>query len=361
VPSVDSKLDPAAFRAALRPWLAVQLDAPDLTISTSDVPKQGMSNETVLFDASWTTAAGPDAASFVLRMTPADNQLFLGGDVRLQYEMTCAARRHGIPAANCRWFEPDDSVLGTPFYVMDRVVGRTPLDVPSYNAEGWVKDLTVAERGTLWANGMEQLARIHQLDHTHDDFALLRERAGGRQGLDIVLGHLDEWCRDSLDGRAHLTIDPAMAWLFEHRPAHEPPVGVSWGDARIGNMIFGDDLSVVAVTDWEMASIAPAEVDLAWWLLLDEFFSTTYRHKRLAGLPDAAATVEHHERQLGRPLHDLRWYDVLALTRYAAAMVRMGDLFARSGAQPDDIFVHVNPIVAMLAERLGLPEPSRPE
>ena len=50
------------------------------------------------------------------------------------------------------------------------------------------------------------------------------------------------------------------------RPATEPPASLCWGDARIGNMLFHDDRSVASVLDWEMATIGPAEMDLAWYL-----------------------------------------------------------------------------------------------
>jgi aminoglycoside phosphotransferase (APT) family kinase protein len=360
VPAVDRTVEPETLRLVLEPWLAAQFAAADLRITDCRVPKQGYSNETAIVDAAWTAASGATGGSFVVRMQPADSQIFLGGDVRLQFVMTSAARRHGVAAPVCRWFEPDSAVLGTPFYVMDAVTGRTPADVPSYNTGGWVAELDVDQRAALWRNAMAQLARIHQLDHRHDDFALLHDRSGGRRGLDVVLGHLEAWCRSALIGRRHATIDPAMAWLHEHRPPDEPPIGVSWGDARIGNMIFDDDLDVAAVTDWEMASLAPAEVDVGWWLFLDEWSAAAQGEVRLPGLPDPATTIAHHERALGRPLHDLHWYEVLAGTRYAVAMVRMGDLLARSGLMPDDRFVHVNPVLSMLAARLDLPEPARP-
>ena len=46
---------------------------------------------------------------------------------------------------------------------------------------------------------------------------------------------------------------------------------LNWGDARIGNMLYVD-FEPVAVLDWEMATVGPREVDLAWMIFLDTFF-----------------------------------------------------------------------------------------
>ena len=52
-------------------------------------------------------------------------------------------------------------------------------------------------------------------------------------------------------------------WLEVHWPRHEGPALLSWGDSRYGNLIYRD-FDPVAVLDWEMAGIAPPELDLAY-------------------------------------------------------------------------------------------------
>ena len=43
---------------------------------------------------------------------------------------------------------------------------------------------------------------------------------------------------------------------------------LSWGDARIGNMMFGDDLAVNGVLDWEMVGLGSPDIELGWWLFI---------------------------------------------------------------------------------------------
>uniref|UniRef100_UPI00202888D2 phosphotransferase n=1 Tax=Caballeronia sp. ATUFL_F1_KS39 TaxID=2921766 RepID=UPI00202888D2 len=69
------------------------------------------------------------------------------------------------------------------------------------------------------------------------------------------------------DGKPQPTVDAGLAWLLANQPQDEP-VGLSWGDARVGNMIFSD-ARCVAVLDWEMVALGNPEQDLGWWLFLD--------------------------------------------------------------------------------------------
>ena len=63
------------------------------------------------------------------------------------------------------------------------------------------------------------------------------------------------------DGFRIPIIDRSFEWLEEHWPADPGPDVLSWGDARIGNIIY-DEFTPVAVLDWEMAGFGPREIDL---------------------------------------------------------------------------------------------------
>lgn len=358
MPTVDSH-QPEEIRRALEPWLAARLGADRVSIDDIASPAQGFSSETILMDVSWSQAGASKKLGMVARIQPTRHQVIWRNDARLQFDMMKAMQRHAVPVANCRWIEEKAGVLRSPFFVMDRVSGHTPLDNPPYGAAGWVFDMTPAERRELWNNAIETMAVIHRIDW-RDGFGFLLERAGGRAGLDGVLAHLDEWYEWALGGRPHPTVDPAIAWLRAHRPSTEPPTGISWGDCRIGNMIFGDDRSVLAVTDWEMAGLGPAEMDLAWWLFLDRFHSSGYGLDRLPGLPGEAETVARYAELLGRPIADLHWYQVLAGVRFGLVMVRLGFLIKELYQLTDDSMAYVSPVTQILADLLGLPAPAVP-
>ena len=61
-------------------------------------------------------------------------------------------------------YQSGSSVLGVPFYVMEKVTGWVPSDFPPYHVAGPLFEAPVAERQRLWWNAVETLARIHTLD-----------------------------------------------------------------------------------------------------------------------------------------------------------------------------------------------------
>lgn len=124
-------------------------------------------------------------------------------------------------------------------------------------------------------------------------------------------------------------IDRARQWLEDNWPsradAREPVL--SWGDARIGNMMFRD-FRPVAVFDWEMAGIAPRETDLGWMVFLHTFFQDIAEQLGVPGLPEfmtpEGASATYAEAAGVEPL-ELEWFMVYAAYRHAAIMVRVFD------------------------------------
>ena len=68
-----------------------------------------------------------------------------------------------------------------------------------------------------------------------------------------------------------------------------------WGDARVGNMCFADDLSVVALFDWETAGTGPPDIDLGWWLMFERFLCEALGFTRLPGVPDDDEFVRRYQ------------------------------------------------------------------
>ena len=79
-----------------------------------------------------------------------------------QAEVMQRLGRH-VPVPHIVGIEPDASVLGSPFYLMRRVNGRTPSDVPSWHKRGWTAEVTADERETLCDNGLRALAAVQIL------------------------------------------------------------------------------------------------------------------------------------------------------------------------------------------------------
>src|SRR5262249_11141778 len=136
-------------------------------------------------------------------------------------------------------------------------------------------------------------------------------------------------------------IEAAFDWLHAHWPADEGETVFSWGDSRIGNILYRD-FEPVAVLDWEMAGLAPREVDLGWLIFMHRFFEDVAETYGLPGMPnllrrdDVAAT---YEALTGHMPHDLDFYTMYAATRHGIIMSRIARRSIHFGEAeaPDDV------------------------
>ncbi len=124
-----------------------------------------------------------------------------------------------------------------------------------------------------------------------------------------------------------------------------------WGDVRLGNVIFGDDLVPRAVLDWDMASIGAAEHDVAWFTTLESTMRSLF-DTHLAGFPDRDGTIAQYEHLSGRALEDFGWYETLALLRSTAILTRIGYLHRDAGL-PSPLPIEHNPLLDVLAARIA--------
>jgi aminoglycoside phosphotransferase (APT) family kinase protein len=331
--------------------LADRPEATDIEVTPVPASKNGFSNETELFDATWRERGEPYQKGFVLRTQVAGREVFYDTDLLLQWDMMDAvAQRSKVPVPELVTAERDASVIGSPFFVMGQVPGRVPPNATSYHVDGWIAALPPAERRRLIENALSQVVQIHALDWK-DGFEFLDRPARGATGLEQYLRYAEEWMAWAAKGRSFPVLDAGLEYLLENQP-EEHETCVNWGDCRIGNMIFApDDVDIAAVIDWEMAVLGPPELDVAWWLMFEDIFTKNMGIERADGVPDRDETVALYEQMSGRTMHDLDYYETLAYHRMAITCVRVfapepGDdqtLLAGPGQQ------------AVLAERLGVP------
>jgi aminoglycoside phosphotransferase (APT) family kinase protein len=338
-------------------WLAARLPAVTaLSVSPLSKPGAGLSNETFLLEATWREDGRACRHQLVLRLEPTDFRVFpeynLAGQVRV---MQCLAGT-GVPVPHVRWCENDPRVFGCPFYVMDRLEGDIPPEIPPYHAAGWCAEASPARRAALWWSGVDMLARIHALDWRGLGLSFLGVPAGGTDALDRQLAYYDrylEWVRGDTP---QPVLRAALEWLRAHR--FEPRrVTLCWGDARLPNMMFRDDV-VVGVLDWEMAFIGDPEADLGWWIFLDRCNSEGYGTPRLEGFPDAAATIRRYEQQSGYSVEHAHYYEVFAALRFGVIMARVAGRLQEIGLPtPTPDFARNNSCTQRLAALLGLAPP----
>ncbi len=346
-------------RTQLTAWLQRKLPhVTDVAVGEIGLPSgSGFSNETLLIDAAWREDGTRVETRLVGRVKPTAYAIFPEYDLHRQYRCMEILAPTGIPVPRMRWYEDDASVLGQPFYVMDRVDGVIPPDHPPFTVGGWLFDATPAEQGALARSALAVLTELHTLDWRALGFEFLARPEYGATPFAQQLGYSKMMLRWAAAGRTMPVVDAALAWLEEKRPTDEPAPSLTWGDARIGNMIFRD-FRPVAVLDWEMATLGPGEVDLAWWLVLGRYHTEGVGAAPLPGFPARAEIVAQWEDAVGRKAQDLFYYEVWGAFRFALVLIRIADQMTEYGVMPEGSgFERNNPATQMLAKMLELPRP----
>jgi aminoglycoside phosphotransferase (APT) family kinase protein len=306
----------------------------------------GFSNETFVTTADW----GDGERGLVLRLAPAGPGIFPRYDLDLQARVVQMLRaRTDIPVAEVLWIESDATALGRPFYVMARVDGRIPPDRPGYQFEGWVKEATPDEQGRVLDAGLATMARIHHVDPARAGLDFLDRPAHGAGAIEQELGYWRAYLDWASGDEWFDALETIWDWCVAHRPPEPTTRGLVWGDARLGNLIYGEDRSVRAVLDWEMALLGPPELDLGWYLFLDRL--ALQFTKRLPGWLDPDDMVEAYERHLGRRVEHLDWYETWGGFRAACIQIPLVTLAHQRGEVTDLAGRGENPLTAALLER----------
>lgn len=304
----------------LAPWLESQIaGAAEMQVRNIVEPKQGLTSDTILFEAVWQDGACSHARPLVARIQRQTVCPMLA-DVFFQHDvMQLLAAHSDVAVPHIAFSDPAGTVLGQPLFLMDRVNGRVPSDFPLFHAEGWVFDLPSEHRTRLWWNGIQEMAKLHRIDGAHFAFiGKLENEPGSSFYLHNFIGKWLEW---AAQGQSFAILEEALSYLCDHVPSGEQS-GLVWNDARMGNTMFADDLSVAALFDFEVASLGPAEIDLAWWLYCEDLFSEQFGIERLAGIPPAPEAIRGFERLYGRVMPDFDYYQAIAALKHAVLSIR---------------------------------------
>lgn len=249
----------------------------------------------------------------VLRRPPLHLRKSSNAALRREVEILGALAGTGIPHAGLIAACTDESVAGWVFYVMEMVDGFNPaVVVPPRFAQN--REL----RRGLAFHAMDVLAAMGNVDH----------QSIGLGGFGKPEGFLERqvprWLREldsfsGLDGYGGTELpglDRIVSWLRANQPATFRP-GIMHGDYHLANLIFDeDDARVLAVVDWEMATIGDPLLDLgrflATWPSSDEPIGAAGPIYQTTGLPLAEELVERYRATSELDVGAVDWYVVLA-------------------------------------------------
>jgi aminoglycoside phosphotransferase (APT) family kinase protein len=290
--------------ARLGAWLAAHV--PDAGTITGHMRFDGgQSNPTYRID----TGSG----SYVLRRKPVGVLLPSAHQVDREYHVIAALHPTGFPVPRPYGLCMDDAVIGSAFYVMEMVEGRTIWD-------GTMPDLAAAQRRAHYLAMIDTLADLHNTDHVAvglEDY--------GRPG-NYFERQVARWTRQYRDAETEQL--PAMERLIEFLPRTVPPqerTSIVHGDYRVDNLRFapGTDARVAAVLDWELSTLGDPVADLTYYLMSwvtepEGRSGVLGRAGDVTGIPELSEMLERYCARTGRaaPI-SLDWYFAFNLFRLA--------------------------------------------
>jgi aminoglycoside phosphotransferase (APT) family kinase protein len=328
-----SSREPEQVRQQLETWIGGLLEE-SAGVAVSDLEgseANGMSSDTVLFRARWNDRDGAHDERLVARIAPslADVPVFPKYDLQSQFDVIrSVASLTKVPVPRPWWCEPTGAAMGAPMFVMSRVDGLVPPDVMPYPfGDNWVFDATAQQQQTLQDSTVEAIAALHAITDAPARMPFLERDRSGDTHLRRHFANTQAWYDMARnDGTRSELVERSFVWLEDNWPAHEGATVLSWGDSRIGNVLY-DDFRPAALLDWEMAGLGPRELDVAWLVYAHRVFQDITTMLGLPGMPQflqPADVATKYESLTGYPPRDLRFYMVYCAVQWGVVFLRTG-------------------------------------
>ena len=332
-------LPPLIYEENLRRYLAEQIPGEDAPLVVTRI-SGGHSNETFFIQRG--------AQEWVLRRPPRGPLLPTAHDVLREYRVLKALNTTTVPTPKVILACEDTSIIGAPFYLMERVHGIVVRhELPPYGNDS-------AGKRAISTALVDALVELHGADW----------RAIGLENFGKPEGYLERQLRrwtgqlEKSRQRPLPELDAVTVWLTEHMP-QSGPATIVHGDYRLDNVMMAlDKPHVLAIFDWEMATIGDPLADVGYLLSFwrepgdpePEFTSEMWRAMEQPGFLTRKEIANYYAERSGRTVRDMAFYEALAIWKLAILLEGSYSRH-RSGTTDDPFFASLGEGVPALARR----------
>jgi aminoglycoside phosphotransferase (APT) family kinase protein len=258
-----------------------------------------------------------DDAQLVLRRGPRHLRPHTNDALRREARVLSALAETDVPIPRLVAAEPDESVLGSTFYLMEPVDG--------FNASVSLPPFHESNPEIRRAMGFEAVVALLALGAVDAESVGLGDLGSPEGFLERQvpqwLGTLDKYeAFDGYPGHRLPNVDELADWLTQHRPSTFLP-GIMHGDFHLANLMFRNDgPQVAAIVDWEMCTLADPLLDLGWLLATWPQDGAIGPFGEMSDLPTRAELVSHYAKTSQRSVDHAPWYAVMASFKLAIVL-----------------------------------------
>ena len=291
--------------AAVTQWLQNKLPELNDTPTLTQFPG-GASN--------WTYRLEYNTADLILRRPPAGTKAKSAHNMQREHDIQLMLKKYYPVVPKMVGYCADESLIGSDFYVMERVPGI----IPRKNMPRGI-ELSEQQVRELCINMLDQLIALHKVDY----------RMAGLDTIGKGEGYIDRQVKGWCDRyrRAKTWNVPSgkkiMQWLEANKPAREL-LCITHNDFRFDNLVLNPDnpTEILAVLDWELATIGDPLVELgnmlAYWVQADDdrvAKATRRQPTHLKGMLTRDEVIAYYCENMGFKDVDMRFYQVFGLFR----------------------------------------------
>jgi acyl-CoA dehydrogenase len=254
---------------------------------------------------------------YVLRKKPSGVLLPSAHAVDREYRVMKALASTDVPVPQMLAYCEDESIIGTPFFIMEYLDGRVFVDQS-------LPGLKPSERQQIYEQMNRTISAIHRLDYVS-----LGLETFGKPG-NYFARQINRWSRQVREANIAIpdSLIKLMDWLPEHIPS-EDETSLIHGDFRMDNLIFHKtDLRIIGVLDWELSTLGNPLADFAYQCMAWRIAPTLWRGIQgldlaTLGIPSEAQYIALYEKQISRPVVE-HWRFLMAYNLFRISAILHG-------------------------------------